>query len=79
MTNCNATVTRDPGGTATVMVTRPDGRTRAIFFENGKPLSADLSQADGSMHFKGRKNGDVFYIAAGDERYQIVEAVVFGG
>lgn len=79
MTQCQATVTRDPGGMATVMVTRPDGRKRAIFFENGKPLGADLSQADGSQHFRGTKKGDVYFIEAGHERYEIVEAVVFGG
>ncbi len=79
MSNCQATVTRDPGGNATVMVKRPDGRTRAIFFENGKPLSADLSQADGSQHFRGTKKGDVYHIEAGYELYEIVEAIVFGG
>lgn len=79
MSDCKATVTRDPGGNATIMVTRPDGRTRAIFFENGKPLSADLSQADGNMTFKWNKEGDVFKIRAGNEHYEIVEAVVFGG
>ena len=79
MTDCQASVSRDPGGSATVMVTRPDGRTRAIFFENGKPLSADLSQADGSQHFRGTKHGDVYFIEAGHGRYEIVEAVVFGG
>jgi len=31
------------GGTATVVVKRPDGRTRAIFFEKGRSFGADLS------------------------------------
>lgn len=45
----------------------------------GQPLGADLSQADGSQHFRGTKKGDVYFIEAGHERYEIVEAVVFGG
>lgn len=79
MGQCQAAVARDPGGTATVVVTRPDGRKRFIFFENGNPVSADLSQADGNMEFRGSKGGDVYYIQAGNERYEIVEAFIFGG
>lgn len=79
MQQCQAAVARDPGGTATVVVTRPDGRTRAIFFEKGKAIGADLSQADGSQHFRATKSGDIYKIEAGHERYEIVEAFVFGG
>ena len=79
MRNCQAQVARDPGGNATIVITRPDGRTRAIFFENGNPVSADLSQADGNMEFRASKGGDTYYIEAGDERYEIVEAFVYGG
>lgn len=42
-------------------------------------VSADLSQADGSMKFRGAKGGDVYYVEAGNERYEIVEAFIFGG
>lgn len=79
MKQCQAAVARDPGGTATIVITLPDGRKRFIFFENGNPVSADLSQADGNMEFRGSKGGDVYYIEAGDERYEIVEAFIFGG
>jgi len=79
MRDCQAAVARDPGGTAAIVITRPDGRKRFIFFENGNPISADLSQADGNMEFRASKGGDVYYIEAGDERYEIVEAFVFGG
>jgi len=79
MQDCQAEVARDPGGTATIRVTRPDGRTRFIFFEKGKAMSADLSQADGSQRFRATKSGDVYKIEAGNERYEIVEAFVFGG
>lgn len=76
---CQAAVARDGGGTATVVVTRPDGRTRFIFFEKGKASGADLSQADGNMKFRATKRGDLYLIDAGNERYEIVEAMVFGG
>ena len=79
MRDCQAAVARDPGGTATMVITRPDGRKRFIFFENGNPVSADLSQADGNMEFRGSKGGDVYYIEAGNERYEIVEAFIYGG
>jgi len=79
MGQCDFGVARDGGGSATVVVTMPDGRKRAIFFEKGKAVSADLSQADGNMEFSATKESDLDTIRAGDERYEIPEAVVFGG
>jgi len=79
MGQCAFGVARDGGGTATVVVTRPDGRKRFIFFEKGKAVSADLSQADGNMDFSAKKSGDLYEVQAGNERYEIPEAVVFGG
>lgn len=76
---CQAAVARDPGGTATAVEARPDGHTRAICFEKGKAIGADLSQADGSQHFRATKSGDVHKIDAGHERYEIIEALVFRG
>ena len=66
-------------GTATVSVGLPDGRKRAIFFDKGKAIGADLSQADGNMKFKASKKADLYKIQAGDERYEFPEAAVFGG
>jgi len=79
MVQCDAAVAREGGGTATVVVTRPDGRKRFIFFKRGKAVSADLSQADGSQRFRATKRGDLYLIQAGQERYEIVEAMVYGG
>jgi hypothetical protein len=79
MGQCPFTVEREGKGSALVKVTRPDGRMRVIFFEKGKATGADLSQADGNMKFKASKKGDLFKIQAGNERYEIPEAVVFGG
>ena len=80
MRQCQMGVARDGGGTATVVVTRPDGRKRFIFFEKGRAVSADLSQADGNMNFRAAKSGSgMFLIDAGNERYEFPESVVFGG
>jgi len=79
MGQCSFGVARDGGGTATVSVSLPDGRKRAIFFENGKPTGADLSQADGNMDFSYTKEADLYMIKAGNERYEIPEAVIYGG
>jgi hypothetical protein len=76
---CDAAVAREGGGTATVAITRPDGRKRFIFFEKGKAIGADLSEADGSQHFRATRKDDMYLIEAGHERYEIIEAMVFGG
>jgi hypothetical protein len=79
MRPCSFEVTRESGGTASVQVTLPSGKTRVIFFDKGQAIGADLSQADGDMSFSASKEVDLFRIQAGHERYEIPEAVVFGG
>ena len=79
MGQCDFGVARAGGGTAAVVVTRLDGRKRLIYFKAGKAVGADLSQADGNMDFKASKEADLFMIRAGNERYEIPEAVIFGG
>lgn len=79
MGQCDFGVARAGGGTAAVSITRPDGRKRVIFFKAGKAVSADLSQADGNMSFSATKEADLYKIQAGNERYEIPEAVTYGG
>ncbi len=79
MHQCKFQVARGPNGSATVKVNLPSGKTRFITFENGEAVGADLSQADGDMSFKTTKESDLYMIRAGHERYEIPEAVVFGG
>ncbi len=76
---CSFGVARDRGGNASIRVEIDKGRYRFISFKNGKPIGADLSQADGDMRFSSKKEGDLFFIRAGKERFEIPEAVVFGG
>lgn len=79
MGQCEFGVARAGGGYATVVVKRPDGRTRAIYFFMGKPVGADTSQADGYPEFRAYRGGDLHTILIGNERYEIPDAVVFGG
>ena len=72
-------VTRAGGGYATVVVTKPDGRTRALFFRMGRPIGADTSEADGAGAFDADKEVDLHRIRVGNERYEIPDAVVLGG
>jgi len=76
---CQFGVARAGGGYATVVITKPDGRKRAIFFRMGKALGADTSQADGYPEFRSSKESDWNLIHVGDEFYKIPDAVIFGG
>jgi hypothetical protein len=79
MGQCQFGVARAGSGTATVVVTHLDGRKRSIFFEKGKPVGADISQADGKVALRATKESDLHMIRIGDERYEIPDAAVFGG
>ena len=79
MTQCDFGVARAGGGYATVVITLPDGRKRAIFFRMGIAIGADTSQADGYPQFSATKDEDLNTIKVGTERYEIPDAVVLGG
>lgn len=77
--NCDFGVVREGNGTAQVTITKPDGSTRSIYFENGKAIGYDKSQADRG-EFKASKEGyDLYIIHIGNERYEIPDAVISGG
>jgi len=79
MAQCEFVVSLSGGGYATVVIKKPDGRTRAIFFRMVKPIGADTSEADGYSEFRTRKENDLHLTRAGNERYDIPDAVVLGG
>jgi len=79
MGQCEFGVARAGGGYATVVIKKPDGRTRAIFFRMGRPIGADVAESEGRLEFRATKLGDLHRIRVGDERYEIPDAVVFGG
>jgi len=75
---CAFGVARAGGGFATVVVTRPDGLTRAIYFRLGRAIGADTSQADGYPAFAAVRDGESCRIRVGAERYEIPRSVVLG-
>jgi heat shock protein HslJ len=79
MGQCEFGVARAGGGYATVVIKKPDGRTRAIYFRMGRPIGADTSQADGYPEFRATKESDLHLIRVGNERYEIMDAVILGG
>lgn len=75
-------MTNNPGKAPDVFYTG-QGRANDVCtvtgLEKGKDTGAGLSQVDGDMSFKAGKQADLFKIQAGKKRYEIPEAVVFGG
>ena len=76
--SCPFGVKREGNGGAMVTVTKVDGSQRVIFFEKGRAVGYDQSQAD-TGRFKAERQGDLNIIHIGDERYEIPDAVVLGG
>ncbi|WJI35912.1 MULTISPECIES: SH3 domain-containing protein [Mesorhizobium] len=74
MTRCAATVVRKATDKAEVTVTWPDGGTRVIAFDAGRPAGSD---ADGNFRFT--REGSLNMIRIGEaERFEITDAVAFG-
>ncbi len=76
--NCKYGVIRQGNGSGMVTITKSDGRTRTIYFENGKATGYDESQADRAS-FRASKEYDLYIVHIGDERYEIPDAVINGG
>lgn len=76
--SCAFGVKREGAGNGTVTVTKPDGRTRVIFFEKSRATGCDASQADPG-EFRATREGDLTTVHIGAERYEIPDAVINGG
>ncbi len=75
MTRCAAAVARMAEDAADVTVTWPDGGARLLRFRSGKPES---SNARGAL--RATREGDLNMIRVGaSERFEILDALVFGG
>jgi hypothetical protein len=74
MGTCLFGVVRDGPGNAGVWIALGDGGERAILFEGGAPVSADSAEP---LAFT--KDGDIFTVTVGEERYRFPEALVNGG
>jgi heat shock protein HslJ len=76
---CAMGVALDGGGSATVVVIKPDGIDRLLFFTDGSFVSADTSEAGGGFEISATRESDLNLIRVDDERYEIPDAVLFGG
>jgi hypothetical protein len=79
---CTFGVTREGAGTGNglVMVTWPDGDGRVIYFEAGTPVSYDQSQAEQGVEMTAtRSENGVNIIFIGEDRFEIPDAVIWGG
>ncbi|MGD9786031.1 MAG: SH3 domain-containing protein [Hyphomicrobiaceae bacterium] len=75
MRQCGFRVTRGPNGNASVWVDIGGGKERYIEFRSGKPITSEAG-----LEATFEKSGDLYIIRmGGKERYEIPEAVVFGG
>jgi hypothetical protein len=75
--SCSFGVVREGNGSGVVTITKPDGRTRSVFFEDGQATGADISEADPGA-FGAQKHEDTTLVSIGDERYEIPDAVIRG-
>jgi hypothetical protein len=57
-------------------VLRPKAR---YVLPHGIPIGANTSQADVYGEFRAEKEVDLHVTRVGDERYQVADAVIFGG
>jgi phage tail protein X len=79
MVQCQFGVKREGDGSGSVTVFWPDGGSRVIFFEAGTPTSYDQSEADAGARMTVSKDGDVFKVRIGDQRFEIAEMIISGG
>ncbi len=75
--NCDFGVVRRGNGDADVHIKMPNGKLRIIYFQNGRAVGYDRSQGGGN--FRTSKESDLYIVNIGDERYEIPEAVIYGG
>lgn len=76
---CPFGVARSGGGYATVVITRPDGGLRSVYFRIGVAVGVGSSEAVGDTGFEARREGDAWVVWAGRSVYEIPDAVMLGG
>jgi hypothetical protein len=79
MSDCNFGVVRKPPGGAEVTVFWPDGGTRVITFRDGEPVAYDASEADAGAPLAWSRAEGGFVVTIGAQRFEIFDAIIFGG
>ena len=77
--SCTFGVARAGGGYATVVITKPDGVERIIFFRMGMPIGISSSEADGYPSFNSKRREDMHILHIDDVQYEIPDAIILGG
>lgn len=57
----------------------PEGGNRVLYFENGKITGYDQSEADGGAKITVTRSGDEQIVTIGGARFEIFDALIFGG
>jgi uncharacterized protein YraI len=78
-TQCAFGVIRQGGGSGSVELTLPDGTTRVLQFRNGTAVSVDPVAGAAAPVFSAARKGDSSIVTLGDQRFDIPDAVIFGG
>lgn len=79
MGQCDFAVSRSPNGGARVVITLPGGHERTILFKGGRATGVEGSAAGSGNQFGVQRESDLNRVSVGDERYEIPDAVVWGG
>lgn len=79
MAQCEFGVVRKGNGNGVATVFWPDGGTRVIAFESGTPVSFDRSRADGDVRMKVDRKAGLLTVTIGAQRFEIPDAVIYGG
>lgn len=79
MNQCDFGVARAGSGYATIVIKRPNLHDRIIFFTMGQYIFVSSSEASPVGEVSHEIKGDLHYIKVDDERYEIPDAVIFGG
>ncbi len=77
--NCDFGVVRRGSGDADVYIKRGNGQQRIIYFQNGRAVGYDRNQGNNNPAFRASKESDLYIVNIGEERYEIPEAVIYGG
>ena len=76
---CDAGIVREGNGNGFVMIFWPDSGNRVLYIENGDVVRYDEAEADGGAELSVTRQGDVQNVTIGDARFEIFDAMIFGG
>ena len=76
---CGAGIARGDGGDATVVATFANGFKRQLYFRHGEFVSASATMSGAGKDTDWRLEDGVHHIRVDDQRYELPDALVFGG